>query len=145
MQSRFGVLALVAAVGCGGGSDFEGHWTGVLVQAAQCADGSRASREIVMDLNATQDGDTVNFSGNTSCGIITAKADGDVANVNPVTCAPLAGANGITYTDALVGGTMTLHGNALDVNALMSTTLRAANGATLLCSGPLTGKLSRKD
>lgn len=134
-------MALIV-VGCGG-PDFGGTYDGTLTQRAQCADGSTPSRDIVMHLSVTQDGDTINLAGNTSCGTITASVDGDTATLDPVTCAPLAG-EGFTYTDSIVGGTMTLSGSRLEVDAVMSTLLRAPNGATLLCSGPLTGALHRR-
>lgn len=133
------VLFAVSAVACGS-PDFNGTWDGTLTQRAKCSDGSAPSREITMYLRATHNGDDLALSGNTSCGTITATVDGDTATLFPVECAPIS-AGTITYTDTIEGGTLTIRGSLLDVNAVMSTLLRAPNGATLLCSGPLTGTL----
>jgi len=70
---------------------------------------------------------------NTSCGIIRATANGDTATIAPITCQPLV-ADGITYTDTILGGT-------LEVNAQLSTTLRGASSG--LCTGPMSGILVR--
>jgi len=131
---RTHTLALVAlmAVGCGG-ADFEGVWRGTLTQPTQCSNGASGVRKFDMELSGRQDGDAVTLAGNTSCGIIRATANGDTATIAPITCQPLV-ADGITYTDTILGGT-------LEVNAQLSTTLRGASSG--LCTGPMSGILVR--
>lgn len=140
---RILIVAAVLAAGCGS-AGFDGAWDGTLTQRPVCADGSTPIREIELHLAASVSGDTLSLAGNTSCGTITATVNGDSAALNPVQCAPRAG-EGFTYTDAVTGGTISVRGDILDFNATLSTLFRANNGATVLCAGPLTGTLHRRD
>lgn len=136
-------LLLLSVAACGG-PEFTGRWDGVLTQRTKCSNGSADSRELALHLAATQEGHVLSLAGNTSCGTITATVDDDTATLFPIECALIA-AEGFTYTDTIEGGTMTVRGNSLDVNAVMSTVLRGQNGTVVFCSGPLTGMLRRKD
>lgn len=142
MRAPVVLLVIGTATGCGG-SDFEGRWRGSLTQVATCPGGSVARRTLAMDLIAIQDGKEVLFAGSTSCGIITTSVDGDTATLQRVACLPIV-TDGVSYADTILGGTMALRGNVLEVSAQASTMARSST-ATTTCTGPLTGILSRDE
>lgn len=141
MRTLF-VLA-VLLVGCGGPS-FDGEWSGTLTQTAQCSDGVARSRDLFLGIRGIEDGDVVRFVGNGACGTIAASLNGDVAALEPLTCATLQG-EGFKYVDSILGGTLELRDDTLVANVALTTILFAPNGSTILCAGPMTGTLNRSE
>ena len=154
------VVAVLMAVGCGSGEpepeptprpppvetprEFEGIWSGVLYQNIQCANGNTGVREFNIRFDVTQSGSNVRLLGNTSCGTISATASGTRATLHPASCKPIA-VYTYEYTDAIEGGRLDVIGNSMQVNAQLSTVIRAATGQTLSCIGPMTGTLRRME
>lgn len=143
MKTTFPVLLLAVIVGCGGGDNFEGVWSGTLRQQATCSNGESTVRDFPMLLDVSQDGRELSINGNAACGTFSARTDGSRAALRYVKCQTLPG-DGFTYTDSLEGGTMEVREDILEVNAQLSTVFRAATGQTITCMGPLTGVLHRK-
>ncbi|AAK94393.1 hypothetical protein Mx8p58 [Myxococcus phage Mx8] len=141
MRILLALLAAVALFACGG-PDFEGRWRGHLTQVVTCPGGT-ANRTLIMDLVAKRDGDDVNFAGNTSCGVISTRVNGDAVSIRSVTCLPIT-SDGASFTDSIRGGTMTLKGDILEVDARMTTRIESSSDV-VDCQGPLTGTLARED
>lgn len=134
------VAAFVTA--CGGDvPDFTGQWSGNLLQSSLCDDGTTIPRVVPVTLAATQDDKGVNFTSNTSCGVIRGDFDGDFLRIQPAACAPLVSGD-FTYGDTILGGTIVLRDDELRVSANVSTVLVTPTGAGR-CSGPMSGGLTR--
>lgn len=135
------LVALAALTAACGGADFAGTYSGSITERGSCSDGSGVNRTGSVSWVVTQSGGSVTIATGGNCGELSGTVSGNVVNVSQKTC-PATTNNGITMTQTLTGGTLTLTGGSLGVSLTANYQLASGYGSGT-CSGTTTGTLSR--
>lgn len=107
-------LAAVALMACGG-VDFTGQYTGTVAFSGTCTDGSSGSQALTLSWVLADSGDAISIASNGTCSPWTARAAGNVANLDPKNCPTVTDSTG-TYWSSLKDGTATLRQRALEIS-----------------------------
>lgn len=137
-------LTLLAASMClmGCGPQWNGTFVGTLSLDGTCSDGSTIPSDDDAGQVALKDaGDTVSWEAGCGATVIADINGNDSANVRQASCPAETGADGITRSFTIEGGTLELNDNTLRMELEMILTISGAVSGT--CDATLEGSLNR--
>jgi hypothetical protein len=135
---RVAIVMMLALSACG--PSFRGTYSGTLSVTASCSNGQGDTASGSSTWTIQEDGPELAVTTPGTCGALVAMAEGNVARVQQKTC-PVRRSNGYTYSETIVGGTLTLAEESIIIS--VQSTVYVSGLATGTCNTSWSGSLAR--